>query len=366
MDALLQAIGGVLVILVCADVFFTVLFPASGRGPIRRPLERIVWGVFRLLGSVLREERRGHLVSYSGPMVMAATFWAWIFVLVTGWAMIYKPALGTAITASSGITDTGWATAFYFSGFNVTTLGVGDLTAQTGFYRLLVVLEAAGGFAFFSLVITYFLSVYPTLTSRNAFAQGLHDLTGRTGDAVELLVRFADEPDLPRLREHMASKAAFLRQMYQTHRFFPILRYFHYRDVHYELPRILLIALDTATLVRTALEPERHGRALRPQVLDELQAAAMSLLDELTSGDDGGAPSAPEAERWQARYAAARARLAEAGFAVRRDASAGARDYVARRAHWDRLARELAARMLHDWAVVEPPPESVEKQGVKC
>ena len=46
--------------------------------------------------------------------------------------MIFKPALGSAVQASSGPTDAGWATAFYFSGFNLTTLGVGDLSSKTG------------------------------------------------------------------------------------------------------------------------------------------------------------------------------------------------------------------------------------------
>src|SRR4051794_17079420 len=139
--------------------------------------------------------------------------------------MIYKPALGTAITASSGPTRPDWATAIYYSGFNVTTLGVGNVAANTGPYRLLTIIEAGQGGAFFGMVITYFLSVYSDLSSRNAFAQGLHHLTGRTGSAAELLARLADGADLETAGRHLSSKAEFLRQIYQTHRFYPILRY---------------------------------------------------------------------------------------------------------------------------------------------
>ena len=124
-------------------------------------------------------QRRRNLLSFSGPVLFTISFMAWLMLLVIGWAMIYKPALGADITASSGPTDPSWATAIYYSGFNVTTLGVGDVSAKTALYRLLTVTEAATGFAFFSLVITYFLSVYSELTSRNAFAQGLHHLTGQ-------------------------------------------------------------------------------------------------------------------------------------------------------------------------------------------
>lgn len=137
--------------------------------------------------------------------------------------MIDKPALGTAIRAWSGPTDASWATALHYSGFNLTTLGVGDVTAKTSLYRLLMVTEAAIGFASFSMVITYFLSVYSSLTGRNAFGQGLHHQAGRTGHAAILLARKADGGDLSGARRHFPSEAEFIRQTHQTHRFYPVL-----------------------------------------------------------------------------------------------------------------------------------------------
>ena len=151
---------------------------------------------------------------------------------------------------------------------------------------MLTIIEAGQGGAFFGMVITYFLSVYSELASRNAFAQGLHHLTGRTGSAAELLARLADGADLDTVGQHLSSKAEFLRQIHQTHRFYPVLRYFHYREPHYALPRILLIALDTATLVRSGLDRERYARLLRSPALEDLCESAMILLLELA----GSAP----------------------------------------------------------------------------
>ena len=99
-----QAVGAAIVLLTLLDVFFTVLFPASGHGPIRNPLASAVWRCFRLIGSMTTGQRRRNFLSYSGPVLFTITFIVWFLLLVTGWAMIYKPALGTAITASSGPT----------------------------------------------------------------------------------------------------------------------------------------------------------------------------------------------------------------------------------------------------------------------
>lgn len=58
-------------------------------------------------------QRRRNLLSYNGPVLITVALAVWLLLLVVGWAMIYKPALGTSIRASSGVTDTGWATALY-------------------------------------------------------------------------------------------------------------------------------------------------------------------------------------------------------------------------------------------------------------
>ena len=66
------------------DVFLTVLYPASGRGPIRNPLARCVWRGFRFIGSTTTGQRRRNLLSYSGPVLITVTRFAWLVLLVAG------------------------------------------------------------------------------------------------------------------------------------------------------------------------------------------------------------------------------------------------------------------------------------------
>lgn len=349
MDVFLYIAGAAIVCAALLDVFFTVLFPASGQGPIRKPLAVAVWQGFRFVAARTTGQRRRNILSYSGPVLITVTLAVWFVLLVTGGAMIYKPALGTAIRASSGPTDTGWGTALYFSGFNLTTLGVGDLAAATDPFRLLSVTQAAMGFSFFSLVITYFLSVYSSLTSRNAFAQGLHHLSGRTDDAAEAIARLAHGDELSDARDHLSAKADFLREIHQTHRFYPVLRHFHYREPHYALPQILLTALESATLIRSALDRERYAHVIDSPGLNGLFDAATDLMRELMPDAQPGPASENEATLWRERYRAALTRLADAGLHVRADAAAGADEYVALRAQWERPLQDLAAAMLHEW-----------------
>jgi hypothetical protein len=101
MGALTQAAGALLVLAVLQDVFFTVLFPGSGRGLLRRPLARVTWAVVRTVARRVRDpDRRRRLLGYSGPVQITVGLAAWIVVLVAGWAMVFQPALGTGVVGS--------------------------------------------------------------------------------------------------------------------------------------------------------------------------------------------------------------------------------------------------------------------------
>lgn len=337
-------------------MFATVLFPASGHGLVRKPLERAVWAVFRIVGRRLGQRNRRNLLSYAGPVEVAATLAVWSVLSLVGWALIYQPALGHAIRATSGPTDTAWTTALYYSGFVVTTLGTGEITPHNGLFRLLTITESLVGFAGMTLVITYFLSIYSNLTSRSVFAQSLEEQTRGTGDAAALIAGLADAPGAPGAHDRLTAMADSLRQINQSHRSYPVLHYFHQRELFQELARVLFVALDTSSLLATVLEPSGADRARRSSVLDGLRRASLSLLATLAPGTaSAGSSQEPRglAEAWAARYAQAHEQLAGAGVAVRGDAVAGAQEYVEHRRSWDGRLRELAAAMLCDWDSVE-------------
>lgn len=207
-----------LVLIVAQDVFVTVLFPASGR----KPLSSTIWAALpgyretcRLPQTpqhprLLRADRdRGG----ADRVVRAAHHRV---------GNDLPTRLGYRDPCILLVTDTSWATAIYYSGFLITTLGTGDVVPKTGLYRLLAILETVPGFVTISMVITYFLSVYSSLATRNAFAQGLHHATANTDDAAQLLVMLADGADLPDARSQLGATTPSLRQIFQTHRSYPV------------------------------------------------------------------------------------------------------------------------------------------------
>jgi hypothetical protein len=349
-----QGVGALLVLAVLQDAFCTVLLPASGHGILRRPLSRWTWACFRAVASRLPARRRRAFLTCSGPVQVVVSLGAWIVLLVVGWAMVFQPALGSGITVTGDPQARSWAVAVYYSGYTLTTLGLGDVTAHTALYRLLTVVEAVVGFATVTMAITYFLSVYSALTQRKVSAGLLHHRTYGTGDAAVLLAGQAQDGELPGARDELGTLAEFVQRALETHASYPVLRYFHQRQPCYSVPRVLLLALDGVALLRTALDRERYRSVVGSPSVAALDAAAHQLLAELVPGSRPHPPTAAERRCWRERLHRAAGQLADAGLEVRCDLDAAAEDYVEQRSGWGDPLRALADAMAYDWCDVEP------------
>lgn len=349
MGLVIQCLGLLLVLAVAEDVFFTVLFPGSGHGMLRRPLSALVWRGFRIVGSRLRADRRRRLLSASGPVEVAATLLMWLALLAVGWAAVYRPALGEGIALNGAPAD--WGTALYVSGMSLTTLGTGDVTPASTAYRLFNTVEAATGFAAISMAVTYFLSIYGALVKRRTQADALHHRSRDTGDAAMLLAGVSQEPSSA--AADVRSFAQYVQSTYETHRSYPVLRYFHVDRVEQAIPRVLLLALDLVALLRSAVEPAAYAALLRSPVLDELNGAASQLLEELLPDCADQALTDAEEMSCRRRFRRAVALLAQQDIAVRENHAAEDR-YVELRREWDHRLRALSGAMLYDWHEVEP------------
>lgn len=360
-----RAVGVILVLAVGEDIFYTVLFPGSGRGALSVPLGRGTWRLFRLAARVA-PRRRGRLLAYSGPVLVTVNVTAWVLLLATGFAFIDWPALGSAIRASSGPTPTGFATALYYSAYALTTLGTGDIVAKTDLYRLLMVLEAALGFSTITLILTYFLSVYSALTRRDTFALSVQYRAAGTGDAAELLARLGPGGDFGGATQTVGDVATSVLSVMASHRAYPILRYFHFRHTYDALPRLLLVALDLATLIESALDADQNRALVDSAAAAELGGGGRHVLDELAATFlPAGQPRHPSMseQAWRARYDRAVTRLRAAGIATTPDHEAGARRYVALRREWDPRLAALAAYLMYDWDAIAPADHAESAQG---
>jgi hypothetical protein len=344
----IEAVAGTLLMaLVLADVFVTVLYARAGTGIISDRLAKAVWLALRRSAA----DRDGsRLLSLCGPFIVIALLLTWSILLALGAALIVHPQLGIEITNSNGDTPTDFVTALYVAGSSLSIVGGSSFAPQTAGAKLLFLLNSVIGTSVISLTITYLMQIYGALRSRNSLCLKIHALSGETGDAAELLAHLFAKNQLSAGYNNLSELAAEVTEAKEAHHFYPILFYFRFPEPFYSVSRSWLVVLDAVALIRSALS-EQADWVKQSGAVTQLSASALLLLSTLNNVflNRKASVEADDVDhlRWHERFQNARQRLEHAGIGVTPDFQRSVESYIEQRRKWDHLIRQLGRSMAY-------------------
>lgn len=338
--ALLWLPGLLLIIAVMTDLLASTL--QGGEGRLTRLLQQGVCqlfsGLYRLTG------RRGFLV-WSGSVVILSTTAAWTLLLWLGWLLVFMSSPGAVLNGQALAPADFWGRV-YFSGFAISTLGVGDYQAGGSLWRVLTAVASLNGFFLLTFAISFIIPVAQTQALRRRIALRLY----RAGATVEGLLLRAHEEDERPLQVLLDDLVPDLVRLEQTHRNTPVLHRFH-GPSREEAIELGIAALDEAL---TVLEFAYQGA--KPRGLQLARETIGSYLETLSAAWVAPADDAPQAPPLK--------RLADAGMTLCDSERFEARlEQVSERR---RLLRALVERSGWDWSQIEvtAPPDSLGKASV--
>ena len=354
-------LGVPLMLVVLADVFLTVLYARMGTGILSERLARTLWLGFRGVSKVA-SPRRDRVLAYAGPVIVLTVLAVWVVLLMLGAALVIHPHLGTAVTSSSGPTKTDFMTAFYAAGNSITLVGSGNFSPQTPAFKAFYIVNSFVGMTMISLTLTYLMQIYNALQRRNTLALAVHEATGETGDAADLIGSVGPKGNFSNGYTHLAQLASEMRAVKEAHHFYPVLVYFRFNEPYYTLSRLTTVMLDAVTLIKSGLDDDEFASLKLSAAVNGMWRAPMRLL---TSVDDvllsrglrdlpSADPDAATRDRWRVRYQAGLRRLREAGLKTVVDEQQGFEVYVSLRVRWDRLVAALAEFMAVDVHSADP------------
>lgn len=358
LSVLEQALGALVMGLVLADIFLTVLYARIGTGLIADRVAHLTWAIFRRAAGRFGQ-RRDAVLSFCGPVILIAYVLLWALGLTLGAGLIIHPALGTAVRASTGETPADFMTALYAGGSSMAIVGASDFKPVTDAYRVLYLVNSLVGMSATSLVLTYVMQVYSALRQRNVLGLKLHLLAGETSDAAELLARLGPQGQFSSGYSHLADTAASMAEMKETHHFYPVLFYFRFRQPFYSVSAQAFIALDTVSLIRSGVADRQAAWLKETAAVDAIWRVAILLVVTLETTFLPGSLPAPadvnnaESEAWRARFAEALRRLSAAGVETTPD-EARLETYLALRAQWQPHIARLAPAMAYRINEFEP------------
>jgi hypothetical protein len=363
-----QGLGFLLILIFLLDIFLTVLYARIGTSIIGSRVGRLVWKT-SVKASKPLGPKQGAALSFCGPVILVLLVGVWAVGLTLGAALIMHPELGTSIRATNGETPTDFISAMYAGGTSMAIVGASDFTPHTSLTRLLFLFNSLIGISVTSLTLTYLMQVYTALQRRNVMAMNIHFLSGCTGDAAELLARLGPQGQFSAGYTNLSELGTEMTQTKEAHHFYPLLFYFRFSDPYHSVSRSTLVALDTVSLIKSALNDQRYRWLKEAGAVAQLWEASMMLVTTLEETFLAkGAPTReaqPDSRtrgRWRERYHAAVQQLRRAGIAVTADGEDGADAYIACRAQWDHHITNLAPSMAY---IMEDIDAAMTRSGPK-
>ncbi len=349
--------GAVLMAIALLDVFLTVLYARAGTGVISPLVMTGTWRLFRAVGRQAGRHAPA-ILSMCGPVVVISLVFLWAAVLTLGSALIFHPFLGTAVTSGSGRTPTDFVAALFAAGNSLSIVGSGGFSPNTTGFRLLFLFNSLVGMSIISLTLTYLMQIYTALQKRNVAGLRLHLLSRMTDDSSELLLALAPQGRFESAESTIAEIASDIANLKEAHHFYPVLFYFRFPEPYYALSYTLGMALDSASLIASALDSGKYGWLQDSGVVHELWEGSLLLLDmgsrmlHVTEQQGQAAPSAQ-------RFGAVLDRFHSAGIAIPADRDEAAERYAHLRQEWHAKIFALGGAMLYRPHDINPEQTAV-------
>jgi hypothetical protein len=251
--------GVVLVALMLWETFETLVLPrrVTRRLRLSRFLYRAMWKLWSVGGRHPGPKRENYL-SVFAPLSLFILLAVWALGVILGFALILW---GLEVPLSTD--SASFASHLYVSSTTFVTLGLGDVTPGSSLGRLIIAVEAATGFAFLALVISYLPVLYQSFSRREVSISMLDEWGGSPPIAVELLRRSAAAGSLHAIDDLLRDWERWAAELLESHLSYPFLAYYRSQHEQQSWLAALTTILDASALVLSGVEGVSAWQARR-------------------------------------------------------------------------------------------------------
>jgi hypothetical protein len=253
--------GIALVLTVLWESFETLVLPrrVSRRLRFTRGYYRLLWGTWTRIGPHKAGQWRELYLSVFAPLSLLMLLGLWVLGVMFGFALI-QWGLNTPLAP---VGSAAFGTHLYLSATSFVTLGLGDYAPTSGPGHAIVAIEAAAGFAFLALTISYLPVLYQAFSRREVRISMLDQWAGSPPSAVELLRRAASYDSLDSVSELLGTWERWSAELLESHLSYPVLAYFRSQHEHESWLAALTSILDLSSLVLAGVEGVSAWQARR-------------------------------------------------------------------------------------------------------
>lgn len=234
MSFIYYVLGICLTLFIIVDLVWTTLWVDGGAGPLSDRLTSVTW-------RAIKKVNNKFLFNISGPLILILILLSWVFFIWIGVTIFFAGNSESIIntTASGPIS---WYERFYFTGFTLFTLGIGDYSPQPGFFQLVTALSSGIGMLLLTLGASYIISVISAVVKKRSFARSV---SGLGANSVELLKKSWNGKDFYQFDLILSTINSQITELTQQTQAFPLLQFYHSEDPE-KTSSIGIVTLDEA------------------------------------------------------------------------------------------------------------------------
>jgi hypothetical protein len=170
----------------------------------------------------------------------------WGGLMVLAFALIYH-GLGPRFQSASA--PPGFGTLLYMSGSTFLTLGLGDVTSSDAVGWLFTLLEAASGYVFLALIITYMPLLDQAFATREVGSLLIRSRAGQPPGALRMLRRYARPDSSEVLRGNLREAERWMAETLHSHLAHPVLAFYRAQHLGHSWLASFATILDSCALL---------------------------------------------------------------------------------------------------------------------
>lgn len=285
MQDFLIAFAGILCIGFSLYDFVLTTFLPSGQGPLTAFVNHASYQLLFRMGG-----RKGTspVLKYSGLTIILLIMFAWILLLWLGVALLFVSDQYSVLNGQDKL-PADLLEKIYYTGYALSTLGIGDYVAGSDGWRVVTSLAAFVGLITTTMSITFLVPVISNAGQKRSLGRHIESLGG---SPERIVLNSFDGKDFSSISSHLTNISSMIFTYAQNHLTYPVLHHMH--NINPDENIVLkLTALDEALNIFLLHIPEH----MRPGFLDLYMArrALSSYLDTIRyMGTDTESPPLPK------------------------------------------------------------------------
>jgi hypothetical protein len=283
MNILYFSLGTLIFLLIIADIIKTA-FSSNGGGKLTSLVAQGVWNIFF---AAVGKKGNSKLLEYAGPVVLMSILLVWVMGLWSGLFIVLSSDADSVINSSTKANTDAWE-KFYYAGFTLSTVGVGDYIASNNFWRVITDIAAYSGLIFITTSITYFVPVLSAVGLQSKLSLYISGM-GRTPQQV--LQKAWNGKDFSSFFDTVSDLCQMLMHHTMNHHSYPVIHYFHNSQVNLAISPAFAILDEVHQLLSNAVKDDVTLDSLKMNMLQTALDEHLEMLRKSYLKD--GSPKEP-------------------------------------------------------------------------